>query len=267
MNAVGGTAFESQGTMPSGARVVIIEPNGDVRDTLREAIDGAHTFVLSGVAHNWREGVDLIDRYVPELVILREAEVPADAVRRFTSCTFPLLVGISSAPGNTIKSVLTTLTLPLDDDSIAEMLGRARAEIYARKANELSELLDHYLHAAYLPQQYLAHFKVDHYGQSVEIATDEVVSISADGNYVRVHTPLKTYEMRETMAGLNEKLDPRSFVRVHRSRIINLRYVNDIVDRAGASLILMNDGTEIPVGPNYRDEISGSLNRRLRLTA
>jgi two-component system, LytTR family, response regulator len=269
MNAIGVPGITSQQAIPRGARVVVIDPNAEVRDALRDAINDAHTFVLSGLAQNWLEGIDLVNLYVPELLIVRETEITPDAARRLTSGNFPLLVGISSVSASTrFRSALTTLALPLDRYAIADMLGAARVEIYARKANELAQLLDHYLNPASTPQPYLAHLKVDDQGQTIEIATAHVVSISADGNYVRVRTALKTYELRETMTGLSEKLDPRDFVRVHRSHIVNLAHVHDVLDKAGAtSLILMKEGTEIPVGPNYRDEISASVHPKLRLTA
>lgn len=268
MNAVGVVAMNVQQTVASGARVVIVEPDAGTRNVLREAIHRAHTFVLAGVAPHWHTGVDLLDLYVPELLIVRDTELSTETRRRLGAAIFPIVVSLNSAPDNSRScGVLTTLRLPVDEHAVSTMLDKARSEIYARKANELSQLLDNYLNAAYVPRQYLSNLRVDDHGRTIEIATEDVVSIAADGNYVRVQTMNSTYEMRETMSGLSEKLDPRSFVRAHRSFIVNLRYVQDVVDRGSSSLVLLHDGAEIPVGPNYRTEISESVSRKLRLTA
>ena len=50
---------------------------------------------------------------------------------------------------------------------------------------------------------------------------------AADYN-VRIHTSAQTYTTRETLSGLAEQLDPRRFVRVHRSTIVNIDRVREI---------------------------------------
>lgn len=62
----------------------------------------------------------------------------------------------------------------------------------------------------------------------VFVDVDDIVWIKANGNTVLVHLAEKTHEMRETMAALATRLDPKHFARVHRSAIVNVRRIQAI---------------------------------------
>jgi two-component system LytT family response regulator len=92
------------------------------------------------------------------------------------------------------------------------------------------------------------------------VPVDEVDWLEADGNYVRLHGPAGTPAVRSTLTGLLERLDPATFVRIHRGTVVNLDRVREIQPWfAGRYVVLMADGTELRVSRGYRD-------RLLRLT-
>ncbi|MGS1076890.1 LytR/AlgR family response regulator transcription factor [Pseudoxanthomonas beigongshangi] len=62
----------------------------------------------------------------------------------------------------------------------------------------------------------------------VLVPVDDIVWIKASRNTVELHLADRVHELRETMAALAERLDPRHFARIHRSAIINVRRVKAI---------------------------------------
>ena len=71
----------------------------------------------------------------------------------------------------------------------------------------------------------------------------EICWIGAEENYVRICTKSETHLLRETMAHLEEKLDPSTFLRVHRSSIVNLQYVKEVRPEIdGEYGVLLNNG-------------------------
>ena len=136
-------------------------------------------------------------------------------------------------------------------------------------ANELSMLLGHYLMGTPKCQKlYTTAITIHEAEGSCEIPTETILVVAACGNYIRVHTARKIYHIRETMAGIYEKLDPTAFVRVHRSYIVNLRYVCELVRKEGLpSCLVLNNGMELPVGRHYRNEVTDLGGGKLRLTA
>ena len=69
------------------------------------------------------------------------------------------------------------------------------------------------------------------------------MDISAEGNYVRLHTAAGTHLLRESMAGILERLDGALFQRIHRSHIINLDHLKKLLPWFGGdNLVMMSDG-------------------------
>lgn len=91
----------------------------------------------------------------------------------------------------------------------------------------------------------------------------EIVWIEAQDYYVRIHSKRGRHLVRATLASLEERLDPRSFVRVHRAAIVNLDEVQDVHDHDGMQLTL-SDGAQVPVSRTRRRRIDAVLNPRLR---
>lgn len=85
------------------------------------------------------------------------------------------------------------------------------------------------------------------------IRVDDIEWLRAERNYVNVmHRSGRTYLLRRTMTALEATLDPRSFVRVHRSIIVNRASVRE--KRAGSTLVLQS-GATVRVSRAYRDSL------------
>jgi hypothetical protein len=102
------------------------------------------------------------------------------------------------------------------------------------------------------PQRFL----VRKLGKEFLIAVDDIERLEALGNYVNLHVRGHAYPLRSTMSAIETKLDPRKFVRIHRSHIVNLDFLVEIhpLDTGDASLILRN-GTSVPCSRNYRSSL------------
>ena len=65
-------------------------------------------------------------------------------------------------------------------------------------------------------------------GRVFFLRTDEIDWIEAAGNYVRLHLGEESHLFRETMNRMEERLDGRRFVRIHRSRIVNIERIKEL---------------------------------------
>lgn len=80
--------------------------------------------------------------------------------------------------------------------------------------------------------------------------------IDAAGDYMCVHTDDKTHIMRRTMKELENDLDPKKFVRVHRSAIVNIQYVQKLVSHiSGEYHLILSNGEELKVSRSHRDRV------------
>ena len=94
-------------------------------------------------------------------------------------------------------------------------------------------------------------------------ATD-IYWVEAEGDYVSVHTPKKSHLVRETMKSMEQRLQNQGFQRVHRSSIVNLNYVQELISLDnGDYQIILRDNSCVKLSRNYRDILYQRLNASL----
>lgn len=99
-------------------------------------------------------------------------------------------------------------------------------------------------------------FLVRTLGKEFLLPAAEVEWLQAWGNYVNLRVRGHDYPLRSTMAAVEARLDPARFVRVHRSYIINLDYLQQIEPLdSGDARARMRDGGMVPVSRRYRDNL------------
>ncbi len=86
--------------------------------------------------------------------------------------------------------------------------------------------------------------------------TADIDRIEADGNYVTLYVQGTSYPLRESLAALEKKLDPRRFARVHRGHIVNLDRIREIQPwDSGDYRILLKDGSLVNFSRRYRSRL------------
>jgi two-component system, LytTR family, response regulator len=94
-------------------------------------------------------------------------------------------------------------------------------------------------------------------GRVTILRMEEVEWLEAAGNTVRIHAGSGVYRTRNTMAALEQQLDPDRFARIHRSTVVNLEHVREVlVASNGDYWVLTGRGQRLTVGRSYRDRIN-----------
>src|SRR5690242_3171176 len=94
------------------------------------------------------------------------------------------------------------------------------------------------------------------------LRTDSVDWIEAAGKVVHLHVGRTVHALRESMAELEQELDPTRFVRVSRSVIVNLDRIQEIQPWfQGDYVLILADGTRLTSTRGYRDNMRKLLGR------
>jgi two-component system, LytTR family, response regulator len=148
------------------------------------------------------------------------------------------------------------LLKPFDAARLHQALERARRA----SGDDLHAKLGALLARLGAPARPLTRVLVRSAGRMSFVRVDEVDWIEAADNYLRLHVGREEHLIRETLAGIESRLDPRRFVRIHRSAIVNLDRVTEL--RAlfhGDHELLLKTGAALPVGRNYRERLMAAL--------
>ena len=95
---------------------------------------------------------------------------------------------------------------------------------------------------------YIGRFAVRSDGRVRFVPATEVDWIEADGNYMVLHVGEAQHRLRASLAGLTEGLDPKQFVRIHRSVIVNVERIREVQPWFGGDYIaILHTGAKLRV--------------------
>jgi len=111
-----------------------------------------------------------------------------------------------------------------------------------------------------LPPAYVERFIVKKLGKEFIVRSSDIEWIEAAGNYTNIHLGGRCYPLRSTMDALITRLDPKNFARIHRSSIVNLNVIVEILPLdSGDFEILLNNEKTLKLSRRYRDDIKKKL--------
>lgn len=89
----------------------------------------------------------------------------------------------------------------------------------------------------------------------IKIKKDDILFLESMRDYVKFVTQVKSYITYSTLKNMEEKLIGRSFLKVHRSYIVNINKIDDI--RGNTIYVL---GNQIPIGKGHKEDLEARLN-------
>jgi two-component system LytT family response regulator len=105
-------------------------------------------------------------------------------------------------------------------------------------------------------QGYAARLLVKHGDRIRFVAVDSVDYFEASGSYVDLHVGKEKHRVRRTMTDIQSQLDPRRFVRIHRSTIVNVEHIKEVQPWFNGDYVaLLQNGEQLRVSRVYRDDL------------
>lgn len=216
------------------ADFVVVGESGDADSAQRAILELAPDVVFLDVRMPGVDGFGLLDRIEPER---RPYIVFLTAYDRFALRAFD-------------EEAIDYLLKPVDDERFARALERVRtayrgAELEAKENGGAA---------------YPTRFPV-RVGRRVLIAhTSDIDWVEAIGDYCGLHTSSKVHLVREPLHALEGKLDPKQFMRVHRSTIVRIDRVAELRAATNRDAVArLHDGTVLKVSRTYSDALRKAL--------
>jgi two-component system LytT family response regulator len=202
----------------------------------------------------------------PDLVFL-DVQMPEmdgfEVVRRIGPERMPALIFVTAYDRYAIRAFETNaidyLLKPITQVRFEKALARARQRIADKSKDQVIQRLSATLEQSKRHDEFLDRLPVSENGRILLVNTEEIDWIEANGNYARLHVGPRTHEIRETLSTLERKLNPRDFLRIHRSAIVNLHRIREIQPWFhGYHLVLLQNGRELRMS-RYQNETAKRL--------
>lgn len=258
-------------TMANKIRALIIDDEPPARSVIRKMLAEDAEIEIVGECSNGAEAVRQIGKLKPDLLFL-DIEMPEmdgfAVLEALDEKNAPAVIFVTAYDQYAVRafevSAVDYLLKPFDHERMARALTRAKADLRERSALERSgrvlQLLEELSSAGRPAAPPTERFAVKKNGRVRLVPSREIDWIEASGNYVLLHAGREKHLLRETMKGVEKKLDPQRFFRIHRSTIVNIDRVQELrVHFNGEHLVILKTGAELVLSRRYREKLSARL--------
>jgi two-component system, LytTR family, response regulator len=245
---------------------LVVDDEPLARRRIQSLLKADEEISIVGALGNGKAAAHAIKELKPDLVFLdvQMPEMNGFEVLSAVSDTFmPTVLFVTAFDQYAIKAfeahALDYLLKPVKRGRFFEALNRAKDYVRLRQDNnyeqKIMELMKHMNPAK-------ARLVLRSGGKLIFVNPEEIEWIEAAANYVRLHTPTQVHTVREKISSIEQELDSETFLRVHRSIIVNLDKVKEVVScGSGEYVVLMKNGRELSFGRSYRDRLEHFLSK------
>jgi two-component system, LytTR family, response regulator len=239
---------------------LIVDDEPLARDGLRMLLRDEVANVFE--AKNGQEAVALIRTERPSIVFL-DVQMPEmdgfEVLREIGPDCSAAVVFVTAHDQYAIRAfevnAIDYLLKPVSRERFGQALARASAR--AAHPAEDSRRMVALLETLAAPRNYLTRVAVRSMGKTSFVELDEVTWIQAAENYVQLHTASARHLVHVTFQTLQESLDPKRFLRIHRSLIVNVKEVKELEAAThGEFVFVMRSGVRLQSSRSYNDAIN-----------
>jgi two-component system LytT family response regulator len=214
-------------------------------------------------AKDGREAVAAIHSLHPELVFL-DVQMPEmdgfSVVREVGAEHLPAIVFVTAHDKYAIHAfevnAIDYLLKPVTEERFARTLERVKARLAGSPADGTSRQILSLLETIASPRRYLKRLAVRSAGKTIFVDIDEVDWIEAAENYVHLHAGTAGHLLHMTMNNLEKSLDPETFMRIHRSLIVNIRRIKELQAALhGEYVVTLHNGVRLQSGRVYNERL------------
>jgi DNA-binding LytR/AlgR family response regulator len=253
----------------SGLRIVAIDDEALALRRVEIALSQVPDVELVGIARGGREGLALIEKLRPDVLLL-DINMAGfggfDVVEGLTAANAPLIIFVTAFDEYAVRafqvSAIDYLLKPLEFDRLRAALDKARTTLRLIDADERTAELKELIATLRRDRQpaeqprYETELWAPRGSGFERVLVSQIDWIEAERDYVHLHTPGRSYLLRETMNGIQSRLDPDMFIRVHRSALVRIDRIGVICRPGyGRFSVQMTTGQEVPVGRTYVKKI------------
>jgi two-component system LytT family response regulator len=248
-------------------RTVIADDEPLARRKLRILLDSEPEVKVVAECQNGGQTLSAIRACCPDLLLLDIQMPDLDGFQVLSEISpeeMPVVIFTSSYDQYAIRAfdahALDYLLKPFDQGRLHQAIERARLELQQSKNREMTHRILELLSLVKSnkppvtePEERLV---IKTKGRIVFLNLDEIDWVEAAANYVRLNVGKESYLFRETISRTSERLNPNHFIRIHRSVIVNIRKIKELIPvNSGEYIVILKNGKELSCSRGYRANV------------
>ncbi|MCC8424466.1 LytTR family DNA-binding domain-containing protein [Mucilaginibacter sp. UR6-11] len=246
--------------------VIIDDEPNNIQNLQNILGDHCPDVTIVAIAQNADDGIAAIKQHLPALVLL-DIQMPEksgfEVLKAFAEPNFEVIfiTAYDQYGIQAIKfSALDYLLKPINISELKNAIEKAGKKISVKnKDHKLENLIEYMMRGQKdVPKIALPTLKEIRY-----IKIDEIIRCEASDNYTTFYTTAGEHLLVcKTLKEFSELLQLHGFIRTHQSHLVNINFVKSLLKEDGG-ILLMNDGTKIPISRQNKEEVKAALKRML----
>ena len=261
--------------LPIGAavRTVIADDEPLARRKLRILLDSEADVQVIAECQDGGQTLSAIRAYRPDLLLLDIQMPDRDGFQVLSEISheeMPVVIFTSAYDQYAIRAfeahALDYLLKPFDQGRLHQAVERARFELRQSKDREIThrilDLLSRVKSDKQTAPEPEGRLVIKTKGRIVFLNLEEIDWVEAAANYVRLNSGKESYLFRETISRTSERLNPNHFIRIHRSVIVNVRKIKELIPvNSGEYIVVLKSGKELSCSRGYRTNVQHLIDR------
>jgi two-component system LytT family response regulator len=248
-------------------RAIIADDEPLARTKLQLLLSSEAEIRVVAECHEGRQTVDAIRTCRPDLLLLDIQMPDLDGFQVLSELSpdeMPVVIFTSAYDQYAIRAfeahALDYLLKPFDQGRLHHAIERARIELRKSRDGEFThrilDLLSQVRADKDAAPEFEARLVIKTKGRIVFLNVDDIDWVEAAANYVRLNVGKESYLFRETISGASERLNPGQFIRIHRSMIVNVGKIKELIPvNSGEYVVVLKSGKELSCSRGYRANV------------
>jgi len=248
-------------------KTIIVDDEPFAREKIKNLLLQEKDIRIVGEYGNGYDAVKVVHERNPHLLFL-DIQMPGmdgfETLQAIHPDKMPTIIFVTAYDQYALRAfevhALDYLLKPFDNERFQQSLNRARDLIQRKLIGEVNLQLMDLLENLKENKHRTSRLMIKSGGKVFFIRTNEIDWIEAAGNYIRLHVGEQTHLMRSTMSEMEKQLDPKTFVRIHRSSIVNIDRVRELQPWFNKEYrVILQTGAKLTLSRNYRGRLQNLL--------
>lgn len=248
-------------------RVLIVDDEPLARQGIARLVELDQAAEVVGQSEDGESAVADIRRLHPDLVML-DIQMPGldgfEVLGRLQEEELPYVVFVTAFDQYALRAfeahALDYLLKPLDGDRFRDVLARAKNALAMKRSDEFRRRVGSLLKEIPESRNNVRRVMIRSGGRVSFLPASEIEWIEAQGDYVSLHSRGKRHLIRDTLTNLQKQLHGRSFIRIHRSVMVNVDCIKELSPLFhGDYCILLQNGTRLTLSRSFRESFFAAL--------
>lgn len=245
--------------------VVIVDDEPLARELVANLLKSVSTIKIAGAYGTGKEAIKAIDAIKPDILFLdiQLKDMTGFEVLEKIQVKMPLIIFTTAFDKYAIRAfnvfAFDYLLKPFTEERFYQSVYKG-IETLSTKSSEgfgekMAEFLNHVQYNEIKDPAAKSRIPVPFGNKTVFVNKEDINYILASNYYIEIYTAQTKYLLRNSMYNIINELDSNFFVRIHRSSIVNLNCVDELMNSAYGEIdVRMQGGLKLRVSKGYRKQ-------------